>query len=140
MEGKIAVSLFFIVIIAIFAYYILVIQPKSFVNPIDPNDEYADYLKSENTDTIIYDVIGEIAEVSREELTLKTSERDLTIKIPEATTYNALIPPTQHDETDIKQNELVRATLNVSKSTNEIIALTVTVVGTFKDGKLSRHP
>ena len=60
MYGKTAVYIFFVVIIAIFAYNILVLQPKSFINPIDPNNEYTDYLKSENTDTIIYDVIGEI--------------------------------------------------------------------------------
>ena len=82
MYGKTAVYIFFAVLIAIFVYYILVLQPQSFTNPIDLNNEYTDYLKSENTDTIIYNVIGEIVEVSKEELTLKTSERILTIKSP----------------------------------------------------------
>lgn len=138
MEGKKVISIFIVVIIVIFGYYIFVLQPEStFINTIDPNYEHIDYLKSENTDTIIYDIVGEIVEVSKEELTLKTSERILTIKNPGAIEYTDFITNLPMDETQLRQNDYVRATINVDKTTDEIVNVSVVVIGRFIDGEFS---
>ena len=129
MYGKTAVYVFFAVIIAIFAYYIFVLQPQSFVNPIDPNNEYTDYLKSENSSTVTYTLIGQIEEISEKELILRTFNRTVAIEKPAETKYVRLTDPhTLIDESQLQKNELVRATVNMDKSADEIVSLFVVVV------------
>jgi hypothetical protein len=138
MNGRTVVSVFVVVVVVIFAYYIFVLQSEPiFISTIDPNYENIDYLKSENTDTIIYDVVGEIVEVSKEELTLKTSERILTIKKPESINYIEFFTDLPIDETQLQQNDYVRAIINVDKTTDEVVDVSVVVIGRSIDGKLS---
>lgn len=137
MNGKIVVSVFIVVIIAIFAYYIFVLQ-STVINPIDPNDEYDDYQTLESDDTITYRVVGQIVGVNEEELTLRisqrildtTSERILKIKKPAETRYFRFNEANIVDESEIQENQLVRATITQSKSTNEIVALDVNIFRT----------
>ena len=128
MYGKRVVYVFFAVIIAIFAYYIFVLQPQSFVNPIDPNNEYTDYLKSENSSTVTYTLIGQIEEISEKELILRTFNRTVAIEKPAETKYVSLTDRTPINETQLQKNELVRATVNMDKSADEIVSLFVVVV------------
>ena len=128
MYGKRVVYVFFAVIIAIFAYYIFVLQPQSFVNPIDPNNEYTDYLKSENSSTVTYTLIGQIEEISEKELILRPFNRTVAIEKPAETKYVSLTDRTPINETQLQKNELVRATVNMDKSADEIVSLFVVVV------------
>jgi len=138
MHGKQAVYVFIVVLVVIFAFYNLGLETEStFIDPFDPNNEYIDYLESENPDTITYVVIGEIVGSSKDELTLSTGERFLTIKIPEATEYRALVSPVPHNVTELKYDQLVKAEVSVNKSTNEITGLIITVIGTYEDEEFS---
>lgn len=140
MNGKVVVSVLIVVIVAVSAYYVLIAQQsRTTINPIDLNNEYKDYQVLESTGAVAYRVIGQIEEISEEELMLRTNERILKIKKPEETKYVALVPPVLIAENQLRQGELVRVTVNVSKSTNEIVALTVTVFGIYnKNGELIR--
>jgi len=136
MNGKIVVSVFILVVVVIFAYYIFVLRSEStFIDTIDPNYEGIDYIKSENIDTITYDVLGDIVDISKNELTLKTDERILKIKNPGAIEYTDFITNLPMDETQLQQNDYVRATINVDKSTDEIVNVSVVVIGRYIDGE-----
>jgi|TARA_Y100000310_G_C20591506_1_gene768296 hypothetical protein len=144
MHGKPIISVFIVVIIVIFAYYILVLQPQSFVDPIDPNNEFEDYRVLENTadqesNILSYRVIGQIEEITNDELKIRTVERVLTIKKPEATEYIAFIPAVTIDETQLQQNGYVRATVSVDKTTNEVVKLSVTVIGMINQDEEFEH-
>ena len=129
MHGKPVIYIFFAVLIAIFAYYILVLQPKPFTNPIDPNNEYTDNLKSEDGGTVIYKLVGQIEEINEKELILMTFNRTVAIEKPAETKYVSLTNPhTPIDESQLQKNEFVRVTVNMDKSSNEIVSLFVEVV------------
>lgn len=150
MNGKIVVSVFIIVIITTFAYYSLVLRPQSFVNPIDPRNEYSDYkvlentgieskvsnepegirvttIESESANIDSYIVIGQIEGINNDELKIRTGERILAIKKPEAIEYRAF-PNLPIDETRVQPNDYVRATVSVDKNTNKVLKLSVTVI------------
>ena len=128
MYGKTAIYIFFAVLIAIFAYYILVLQPKLFTNPIDPNNEYTDYLKSEDGSTVIYKLVGQIEEINEKELVLRTFNRTIAIEKPAETKYVSLTSRTPIDESQLQKNEFVRATVSMDKSADEIASLFVEIV------------
>ena len=131
MYGKTAIYIFFAVIIALFIYYYTTLPqtPSSASNPIDPNNEYTDYLKSENANTVTYTLIGQIEEINEKELILRTFNRTAAIEKPAETKYVSLTNPhTPIDESQLQKNEFVRVTVNMDKSSNEIVSLFVEVV------------
>ena len=130
MQGKTVVYVFIAVIIVIFAYYYtnLPQTPSSVINQIDQNKEYGDYQLFESTDIDSYIVIGQIEEITNDELKIRTFERVLTIKKPEATEYFAF-PTVPIDETQLQQDDDVRVRINVDKTTNEVVKLSVAVIG-----------
>jgi len=137
MDIKLLVSIVVVGVFVITFFVFQQISSVSGVNPIDPNQEFADYQLSESNDITTYDIIGEIAGITDEYLMIMTGERVLTIKKPDATEYVTFVPrnlPISEDE--LRQKDFVRTIVNVSKSTNEIVALTVTVVGRIRDGKI----
>ena len=132
INDKITVPAFIVIIIVIFAYYFITLQT---VNPIDPRNEYRDYKTVENTDTrletiniVSYRVIGQIEEITSDELKIRTFERVVTIKKPEAIGYFAF-PTVPIDESKLRKNDHVRATVDADKITGEIVKLSVDVIG-----------
>ena len=130
MYGKTAIYIFFAVIIALFIYYYTTLPqtPSSASNPIDPNNEYTDYLKSENANTVTYTLIGQIEEINEKELILRTFNRTVAIEKPAETKYVSLTSRTPIDESQLQKNEFVRATVNMDKSADEIASLFVEIV------------
>ena len=144
LNDKITIPVFIVIIIAIFAYYFIILQT---VNPIDPSNEYRDYKTVENTNIrletiniVSYRVIGQIEEITNDELKIKTFERIVTIKKPEATEYIALVPTVPVDESKLQQNDHVRATVDVDKTTNQVVKLSVIVLGQYdtQEGEFKR--
>ena len=139
MYGKIAVYVFIAVIIGLFAYYYTALpQTSSITNPIDANNEYSDYKLLENTiiesksaNIVSYRVIGQIEEITNDELKIRTLERIVTIKKPKATEYIAFVPPVPVDESKLWKNDYVRITIDVNKITGEIVKLSVIVIGEY---------
>ena len=148
MYGKAAVYVFIAVIIGLFAYcYTTLPQTSSITNPIDANNEYSDYKLLENTiiesksaNIVSYRVIGQIEEITNDELKIRTLERIVTIKKPEATEYVAFVPPVLVDESKLQKNDYVRATVDVDKTTNEVVKLSVIVIGEYdtQEGEFKR--
>lgn len=129
LNSKVLMPIFMVaaVIVIIFAYYYF-ISPQT-TNPIDPNNEYRDYKAVESISMVSYRVIGQIEEITKDELKIRTFERIVTIKKPKAIEYIALVPSVPVDESKLQKNDHVRATVDVDKTTNEVVKLSVIVIG-----------
>lgn len=144
--NKSIISIFIVVIIAFSAYYIFVLRSEpAVINPIDQNNGHMDYkllestnTESENANIDFYRVIGQIEEINNEELKIRTFERVLTIKKPKVTEYIAF-SAVPIDETQLQQNDYVRATVSVDKATNEVVKLSVTVLSVYNKDETFEH-
>ncbi len=125
MNGKIVVSVLFVVIVGIFAYYSTTLSQTSSsgANQISREAEQA----IENA-TEIKAVTGTIVEIGNENLMLRTNDGILTIKKSVATRYVASINNVQTaiDENELKQDEQVTIIVGVD-SNNKMRALSVIV-------------
>ena len=126
MDNKLPTLVIAAIIIIIFAYYYF-ISPQT-TNPIDPRNEYRDYQALQSIDIVSYRVIGQIEEITSDELKIRTLQRIATIKKPEAIEYIALVPPVPVDESKLRQNDHIRATVDVDKTTNKVVKLSVIVL------------
>jgi len=141
MNSKTLISIFIVVIVVIFAYSILHIN-STFINPIDTNNEFSDYKPSESTKNPFnkkasYIIIGQIEEITNEEIRIRTLDRILTITKPDMIEYNTLVPTIPFDETQLQQGDNVRVTIIVDKTTNEVVKLSVTFLSVInRDGKI----
>ena len=124
MYGKPVIYIFFVILIVIFAYYILVLWPQSFVNPIDQKAKQA-----LGDATGLRAVTGTLDEISSENLIFRTDEGILTIKKSTTTKYAALSNNinTEIDKNELQQNEQATVVVGVD-SKNEMNALSVDVV------------
>ena len=123
MKGKIIVSVFFVVLIAIFAYYYIASPQIS----KEPSQALEDITGKDVRELRAF--TGTIAEISNENLLLRANGDILTIKKSANTRYFALIDNirTAIDGNDLKQNE--KATVVVSVGSNyKMTALSFTVV------------
>lgn len=120
-------------ILAILVYYISsssknLSAPPAPSNPIDPDGKFSDY-KSPAAN--VYVLNGLLAGISREDLTLRTRERTLTLKKPTTTRYFAIVNNNTRKsivETQLRQNEQAQLTITVDESTNEIATISILVI------------
>lgn len=136
-----AISYIFIAIIlsVIVTYFITYFQTSEAAsyNPIDPTNEYNDYKKSGVIDS--YTVSARLVEINNEQITLKTPERELTIKKPANTRYFIVANNTRQPITEeqfiqvggnritLRNEDSVSVLVKVDKSTHEIRSLRVVI-------------
>jgi hypothetical protein len=137
-DNKLPTLVIAAIIIIIFAYYYF-ISPQT-TNPIDPRNEYRDSKALESTSIVSYSIIGQIEEITNDELKIRTLQRITTVKKPEAIEYIALVPPVPVDESKLQQNDNIRATVDVDKTTNKVVKLSVVVLLEYntQDGEFKR--
>ena len=140
LNSKVPMPIFMVaaVIVIIFVYYYF-ISPQT-TNPIDPRNEYRDYKALESTSIVSYSIIGQIEEITNDELKIRTLQRITTIKKPEAIEYIALVPPVPVDGSKLRQNDHIRATVDVDKTTDKVVKLSVVVLLEYntQDGEFKR--
>ena len=126
MNGKVIISVFIVVIIAVFAYYYTTLPQtsSSVTNEISREAQQA----IEDTHELKI-VTGTIVEISNEDLMIRTDEGILTIKKSEATKYAVLSNDvnTQMHENELQQNDEATIVVGVN-SENEMTAISVSVV------------
>lgn len=130
--SAIIITIIAVALLAILAYYISsssknLSAPPASLNPIDPDGKFSDYrVPAAN----VYVLNGLLAGTSREDLTLRTRERALTLKKPDRVRYFAIINNNTRSsiaETQLLQNEQAQLTVTVDESTNEIAAISILV-------------
>ena len=127
MNGKIVVSVLFVVIVGIFAYYSTTLSQTSSsgANQISREAEQA----IENA-TEIKAVTGTIVEIGNENLMLRTNDGILTIKKSDATKIYVTLDngiSSRIDENELQQNDQTTIVVGVGIN-NEMTALSITVL------------
>lgn len=133
--------LFFVAVVAVlFLFYFdfsessddvvdFVGEDEFYYSLLGSGGEFGDYLVLDSGGVVEYTVVGRFVGVVDGELLVRTSQRVVSVRKPVETRYVKISDPSVSIlESELVEDELVRAQVSVDKSSSQMVDLVVTVV------------